>query len=337
MTVWISDDIVSGWYYRGPQRQGGRLVYSDVAIETALKLKGIYHLPLHQTQGSVYSLFKALVVTITSPDYTRFSRRGATVNPSLQASMPSRPIALVFDSTGLKVYGEGEWKTRMHGISKRRTWRKFHLAVNASNQDFVVVWQDDRDGWVDIYARVYNYKCEPQTPEVKVNEDGIKLDHILPVVSFTDAGIAVAWQDNRDGVTKADIYFRYLKYDLSPITPSKRVNGDVEAKHFSPAIAASDSGYFTIAWISYQNHAYGDIYAQRYDRDANAINQNIKVNLSITPVACRIPSVTMGIDNVSFWTSWADSQNTSLMYQIRARYFDKNPGQRAGRHLWAVL
>ncbi|MBI4726722.1 transposase [candidate division TA06 bacterium] len=79
MTVWISDDIVSGWYYRGPQRQGGRLVYSDVGIETGLKLKGIYHLPLRQTQGFVNSLFKALGVPITSPDYTRFSRRGATV------------------------------------------------------------------------------------------------------------------------------------------------------------------------------------------------------------------------------------------------------------------
>lgn len=133
ITVWVSADVVSGWYYRGPQRQGGQFIYSDVAIETGLKFKGIYHLPLRQTQGFADSLFRALGVPITSPDYTRLSRRGATVTPSLQASLPSRPMALVFDSTGLKVYGEGEWKTRMHGISKRRTWRKFHLAVNAND------------------------------------------------------------------------------------------------------------------------------------------------------------------------------------------------------------
>lgn len=139
LTVWVSDDIVSGWYYSGPQRQGGQFIYSDVAIETGLKLKGIYHLPLRQTQGFVDSLFKALGVSVTSPDYTRFSRRGATINPSLQASAPSRPMALVFDSTGLKVYGEGEWKTRMHGISKRRTWRKFHLAVNANDNQIQAV------------------------------------------------------------------------------------------------------------------------------------------------------------------------------------------------------
>ena len=38
--------------------------------------------------------------------------------------------SIVFDSTGLKVYGEGEWKTRQHGVSKRRTWRKLHLGVD---------------------------------------------------------------------------------------------------------------------------------------------------------------------------------------------------------------
>ena len=40
------------------------------------------------------------------------------------------PLYLVVDSTGLKVYGEGEWKVRQHGYSKRRTWLKLHLAVD---------------------------------------------------------------------------------------------------------------------------------------------------------------------------------------------------------------
>ena len=41
------------------------------------------------------------------------------------------------DSTGLKIYGEGEWKTRKHGISKRRTWRKFHVGICEKNQSVV--------------------------------------------------------------------------------------------------------------------------------------------------------------------------------------------------------
>jgi hypothetical protein len=36
----------------------------------------------------------------------------------------------VIDSTGLKIFGEGEWKMRTHGKQKRRTWRKYHVSVN---------------------------------------------------------------------------------------------------------------------------------------------------------------------------------------------------------------
>ena len=41
------------------------------------------------------------------------------------------------DSTGLKVFGEGEWKMRKYGKSKRRTWRKLHLGINAETQEIV--------------------------------------------------------------------------------------------------------------------------------------------------------------------------------------------------------
>ncbi|KAF1004602.1 MAG: hypothetical protein E5299_02359 [Burkholderia gladioli] len=41
-------------------------------------------------------------------------------------------IHLVVDSTGLKVYGEGEWKVRQHGYSKWRTWRKVALLHKSS-------------------------------------------------------------------------------------------------------------------------------------------------------------------------------------------------------------
>nr|WP_198245141.1 IS5 family transposase [methane-oxidizing endosymbiont of Gigantopelta aegis] len=39
----------------------------------------------------------------------------------------------------LKVYGEGEWKVRKHGASKRRTWRKLHIMVDAQTQEVVAV------------------------------------------------------------------------------------------------------------------------------------------------------------------------------------------------------
>jgi hypothetical protein len=40
------------------------------------------------------------------------------------------PTYRVVDSTGLKIYSEGEWKVRQYEVGKRRTWRKVHLAVD---------------------------------------------------------------------------------------------------------------------------------------------------------------------------------------------------------------
>jgi hypothetical protein len=42
------------------------------------------------------------------------------------------------DSTGLKVYGEGEWKVKQHGASKRRTWRKLHLGMDPDSKEIIV-------------------------------------------------------------------------------------------------------------------------------------------------------------------------------------------------------
>lgn len=43
------------------------------------------------------------------------------------------------DSTGLKIYSEGEWKVRTHGKSRRHTWRKLHLSVERKSGEIQVV------------------------------------------------------------------------------------------------------------------------------------------------------------------------------------------------------
>lgn len=42
------------------------------------------------------------------------------------------------DSTGLKVFGEGEWQGRKHGAGKRRTWRKLHLGADPDTHDAIM-------------------------------------------------------------------------------------------------------------------------------------------------------------------------------------------------------
>jgi hypothetical protein len=45
---------------------------------------------------------------------------------------------LVVHFSGLRVYGEGEWKDRQHGADKRRTRRKFHIALHPDFQQIVL-------------------------------------------------------------------------------------------------------------------------------------------------------------------------------------------------------
>jgi hypothetical protein len=126
--------MLQAWRYQGPSQRGAQFRYSDTAIECLLTLRAVYHLTLRATEGFARSLFELMRVDLPVPDDTTLSRRAATV----RITLPKRaegPLHLVLDSTGLKVYGEGEWKVRQHGSSKRRTWLKLHLAVDPQTHE----------------------------------------------------------------------------------------------------------------------------------------------------------------------------------------------------------
>ena len=72
------------------------------------------------------------------PDYTTLCKRAKRLAVSLLRKAAG-PLHLVLDSTGLKVFGEGEWKVRQHGYTKRRTWRKLHLSVDSETQEIQAV------------------------------------------------------------------------------------------------------------------------------------------------------------------------------------------------------
>lgn len=133
VTIWFSEDAIAHWNYTGPRQRGGVIIYSDLAIETALSLRLIYHLGFRQTEGFLASVVKLLGLLLDIPDYSTLSRRQGVLSIRLAPHKPTEPLHVVVDSTGLKVYGEGEWKVRQHGWSQRRTWRKLHLAVEVTS------------------------------------------------------------------------------------------------------------------------------------------------------------------------------------------------------------
>lgn len=137
LTVWFSEEVLQKWYWDGPpqrrayrQAGGAQFVYSDLAIETALTIKAIFHVPLRQTEGLIRSLVELLDLDLYIPDFSTLSRRQVRLSVRIPVRPVHEPLHIVVDGTGLKVYGEGEWKVRLHGKGKRRTWRKLHLVVD---------------------------------------------------------------------------------------------------------------------------------------------------------------------------------------------------------------
>ena len=51
VTLWVSPEAIATWEPVGVGTRGGQQKYSDVAIETALTLRLLFHLPLRQTEG----------------------------------------------------------------------------------------------------------------------------------------------------------------------------------------------------------------------------------------------------------------------------------------------
>jgi hypothetical protein len=77
--------------------------------------------------------------------YSTLCRRQATLKLVIPYQSRQGPLNLVVDSTGCKVYGEGEWKVRQHGWSQRRTWRKLHLGVDEKSGELVAVTLSTND------------------------------------------------------------------------------------------------------------------------------------------------------------------------------------------------
>lgn len=126
LTVWFDPRVLTYWYARPSGKRGAQPVYTDTAITVTLQFGKVFGQKLRQTEGFVRSLFTIMRIQRKVPDASTLCRRGKHM-PVKLPKRQRKSVTIIVDSTGLKVYGEGEWKVRKHGYSKRRTWRKFHL------------------------------------------------------------------------------------------------------------------------------------------------------------------------------------------------------------------
>lgn len=146
ISLWLDETVIDQWQRPQPTGRAGRpWSYSDVAVQCMLALRLLYHLPLRAAQGLLLSLFTLLDCPLPVPDYSTLCRRQRHLAIPLNVQASDQPRHILIDSTGLKVFGEGEWKVRNYGAETRRTWRKLHLAVDADTREIVATVLTDKE------------------------------------------------------------------------------------------------------------------------------------------------------------------------------------------------
>src|SRR3954462_15859755 len=156
LTVWFSDAVIEAWKASPRTGRGGRPEYSDLAILTGLTFKVVFRLAYRQTEGLIGSVIGLLGLDLAVPDHSTLCRRAETLEGPRpkprgagagddDAGGGAEPLHLLVDSTGLKLYGAGEWLVEKHGAKRRRSWRKMHLGVDARTGRIVAATLTDRD------------------------------------------------------------------------------------------------------------------------------------------------------------------------------------------------
>ena len=230
ITFWFSKDVTDNWYSAERTKKKGRpRTYSDDAIRSGLMIKALFRTPFRMLQGLVDSLIQILGFELACPDYSIFCRRAKGLQiPMRQLLKPGERLNVIFDSTGMKVYGEGEWKVRKHGYSKRRTWRKVHVGICADTGQIVVSAVTSNDVSDDL-AMVYMMEALEDVPIGDVFGDG--------AYDTIDCREAVY---NRDG--------------RQVIPPDK--NAKVQKRNPLPALNARDQAILRIQELGEEGRAH---------------------------------------------------------------------------------
>jgi hypothetical protein len=136
LTIWIDSNYYEQWINLGRR---GRPKFDKSVIKIGWILKTVYRLTYRALEGFFGSILKLMKLPHKVPNYTLFCKRANEVLEELPKLSKRRPTDLVVDSSGLKVYGEGEWKVKVHGRDKPRKWIKAHIAVDPQSQEIIAL------------------------------------------------------------------------------------------------------------------------------------------------------------------------------------------------------
>src|SRR5271157_4252226 len=190
LSVWFTGEAVQAWRAEPRTTPGGQPHYSPLAITTALTMRLVFGLALRQTEGLIGSVIALLGLDLSVPDHSTLSRRAKTLEVPLPRRTTTGPLHLLVDSTGLKLGGAGEWLVEQHGTSRRRSWRKLHIGVDADSGEIVAVEVTRKD--VDDAAMADGLLGQIADPIASFTADGgYDQDQVSQAVAERHPDVAV--------------------------------------------------------------------------------------------------------------------------------------------------
>ena len=194
------------------------------------------------------------------------------------------------------------------------------------DRSFVSVWQDERNGDLDVFAHKCSFSGSPQGFNFEAGEEDFPRDQFLPRVSaIDDTSFVVVWIDEVDFEVRGKKYHR----DLSPVGSVFRIDDSpIPFTTWAPAISFGPAGDFAVVWAD--TRAGSHIYARRFDSSGTPLGASFKVSDDDGGMLRTSPRVWIG-NSGRFVVAWEDYRNVDA--DIYVQRYDSSGSQLGGNLL----
>ena len=137
LNLLIDPKLLKAGKMKKTHRPGRPIEYRSPVIEFLVFVKIHFKLAYRALQGFAHFFLTKFLPGRKVPHYSLICKRLKELGKRLPSLPSNRGAVVILDASGMKVYGEGEWKVKVHGRGRPRTWVKVHLAIDSQTQEIV--------------------------------------------------------------------------------------------------------------------------------------------------------------------------------------------------------
>src|ERR1019366_8217131 len=184
-----------------------------------------------QSEGLIGSIMQLLAIRLPVPDHSTLSRRACGLSVQRRPRSGRGGLHLIVDSTGLKLRGAGEWLFEKHGTSKRRSWRKLHIGIDADSDEIVAFDLTDKEIDDDSHVGPLLEQVA-DAPASFMGDGAYDRAHVLYAVLARNPAVrfivppckgAVLGSTARTAPTQRDLHIRSIKQHAYELAESIRL------------------------------------------------------------------------------------------------------------------